>query len=133
MLRYITVSLTSGLLFGLLDGLINANPWAVNLYSVYAPIMRTSVNAPAGIMIDLLYGFILAWIFIMIRNSLPGKSGLMKGLNYGLLMWFFRVVMWSASSWMMFTIPTGTLVYVLVAGLGEMIILGVFYGAVLKA
>ncbi|MFA4905656.1 MAG: hypothetical protein WC645_04040 [Candidatus Margulisiibacteriota bacterium] len=132
MLRYLTVSLTSGLLFGLLDGLINANPLAVNLYSVYAPIMRTSINAPAGIMIDLVYGFILAWLFIMLKNSLPGKSGLMKGLNYGLLIWFFRVVMWSASSWIMFTIPTGTLVYGLVVGLGEMVVIGLLYGLVIK-
>ena len=34
MFRYILVSLGSGLLFGILDGLLNANPLAARLYEV---------------------------------------------------------------------------------------------------
>ncbi len=117
----------------LMDGLINANPLAIKLYEIYQPIARTSINAPAGIMIDLFYGFALAAIFILLYNSLPGKSGLMKGISYGLLLWFFRVVMSAASSWMMFNIPPAILLYGLLAGLGEMLLLGVLYGLTLRA
>ena len=127
-MRYIIVSVISGLLFGVMDGLPNANPLAVKLYAVYQPIMRGAINAPAGILIDLLYGFAMAAIFILLYKALPGKSGLMKGLNYGLLIWFFRVVMAAASSWMMFNLPAETLIYGLVAGLGEMVVLGLLYG-----
>ena len=59
MIRYIIVSIVSGTLFGVLDGVINANPWAQRLYAVYKPIAKTSLNLPAGIAIDLVYGLTL--------------------------------------------------------------------------
>lgn len=132
MARYTIVSIASGVLFGILDGLINANPMAQRLYDVYKPIARSSVNLPAGIVIDLVYGFVLAAVFLLLHQSLPGQSGLVKGLSFALLVWFFRVVMGVASSWMMFEVPAGALLYTLVAGLGEMLILGVVYGVTLK-
>ena len=56
MVRYVIVSLASGILFGTMDALINANPLAQKLYKVYQPIARTGVNAAAGIVIDLCHG-----------------------------------------------------------------------------
>jgi hypothetical protein len=132
MVRYIIVSIVSGILFGVLDGLINANPLAQRLYEVYKPIAKTSVNFPAGVAIDLVYGFVMAGVFLLLYKSLPGQVGLMKGISFALLVWFFRVVMYSASQWMMLSVPTGTLLYTLVAGLGEMLILGILYGLALK-
>jgi hypothetical protein len=104
MTRYIIVSVVSGILFGTLDGIINANPLAQRLYEVYKPIARTSVNALAGIMIDLAYGFILAAMFLLLYKSLPGETGWIKGISFGLLVWFLRVVMGVASQWMMFNV-----------------------------
>ena len=132
MIRYIVVSIVGGILFGVLDGVINANPLAQRLYQVYQPIARTSINPLAGILIDLVYGFVLAGVFLLLYNSLPGETGLVKGLSFALLVWFFRVVMYVASQWMMFNIPVETLLYSLVAGLAEMLILGVFFGLALK-
>ena len=83
-------------------------------------------------MIDLLYGFVMAGVFLLFYKSLPGEAGLVKGISFALLVWFFRVVMYSASQWMMFSVPTETLLYTLVAGLGEMLILGILYGLTLK-
>ena len=65
MTRYLTVSLVSGILFGLLDGVINANPLAQQLYAVYTPLARTSINPVAGIGIDLVYGFVMAGVFLL--------------------------------------------------------------------
>jgi len=31
--------------------------WHVKLYEVYKPIAKTSLNMPAGIVIDIVYGF----------------------------------------------------------------------------
>jgi len=59
MTRYIIISIISGILFGVLDGIINANPLAQRLYDVYKPIAKTSINVPAGIVIDLVYGLTL--------------------------------------------------------------------------
>jgi hypothetical protein len=128
---YIIVSIIGGILFGILDGLINANPVASKLYEVYKPIAKTSVNFVVGMIIDLAYGFILAALFLLVYPSLPGEVGLVKGVSFALMVWFLRVVMSVASQWMTFQVPLKALLYTLVAGLGEMLILGILYGLVL--
>ena len=76
MTAYIIAGIASGILFGILDGVINANPLAQRLYLVYKPIARTSVNPLAGIAIDLVYGFVMAGVFLLLYQSLPGGTGL---------------------------------------------------------
>jgi hypothetical protein len=132
MVRYIIVSAISGVLFGILDAVVNANPLAQRLNAVYKPIARTSINPLAGTVIDLVYGFAMAGVFLLLYQSLPGEIGLVKGVSFALLAWFFRVVMSTASQWVMFSVPVKTLLYSLVTGLVEMLILGVLYGLTLK-
>lgn len=132
MIRYVIVSIASGILFGVMDGLINANPLAQGLYEVYAPIAKTSINVPVGIVIDLAYGFVMAGVFLLLRKSLPGEGGLVKGISFAFLVWFFRVVMYVATQWMTFDVPAMVLLYTLATGLIEMLILGVLYGLTLR-
>ena len=63
MSNYIIISLVSGVLFGVMDGVINGNPLAVRLFEVYKPIAKQSLNMVAGIIIDLAYGFRIGWNF----------------------------------------------------------------------
>jgi len=132
MIGYIIVSVVSGILFGILDGVINANPLAQRLYAVYKPIARTSINPLLGFVIDLVSGFVMAWAFLLLYNSLPGGTGLVKGVSFAFLVWFFRVVMYAASQWVMFKVPREALLYSVITGLGEMLILGALYGLTLK-
>ena len=132
MIGYIIISIASGILFGILDGVIHANPVAQRLYEVYRPIARTSIYPLAGIVIDLVFGFAMAGVFLLLYKSLPGGTGLIKGVSFAFLVWFFRVVMYIASQWVMFNVPVETLLYSLVTGLGEMLVLGVLYGLTLK-
>ena len=132
MIRYAIVSVVSGVLFGVMDALINANPMAQRLYDSFKPIAKTSVNVPVGLLIDLVYGFALAGIFLMLYNSLPGGSGLVKGISFAIIVWFLRVVMSVASQWMTYNVSGGALLYMLVAGLFEMLILGILYGLTLR-
>ncbi|MCL4394817.1 MAG: hypothetical protein M1482_08465 [Chloroflexi bacterium] len=132
MISYVIVSVISGILFGVQDGLINANPFAQSLYEVYKPIAKTSINALAGIAIDLVFGFVMAGVFLLLYQSLPGEVGLVKGISFAILVWFFRVAMYVASQWMMFNVPVSALLYALVTGLGEMLVLGILYGLTLK-
>ncbi len=132
MVTYLIVGLVSGILFGVMDGLINANSLARRLLEVFEPISRTTINPVAGVAIDLVYGFVMAGVFLLLYASLPGTSGLLKGISFALGAWFFRVVMSSASQWMMFRVPTRTVLYTVVAGLGEMLVLGVLYGLTLR-
>ncbi len=131
MVRYVIVSIGSGMLFGLMDGLINANQLAQKLYRAFEPIARKSMNIAAGVAIDLVYGFAMAGVFLLLHRSLPGGS-LLKGLVFGLLVWFFRVAMQVITQWMMFSIPAITLLYVLICGLIEMLVLGFIYGLTLR-
>jgi len=130
-LRYTVISLVGGLLFGVLDGVLNANPLARSLFDVYQPIARTSINVVAGMIIDLMYGFVLAGMFMLLSPALPGSSGLVKGLGFAAGLWFVRVVMGAASTWIMFNIPARTIAYVTAAGLAEMLALGILYGVTL--
>jgi len=132
MIKFIIAAILTGLLFGIMDAVINANPYAVKLMECYKPIARQSINVPAGLLIDLFYGFVISGIFILVLPVLPSGSGIINGLLYGLGMWFFRVMMSALSNWMMFNIPTKTLIYVLLTGLIEMIILGILNGLIIK-
>jgi len=130
--RYVLVGITSGLLFGIMDGLINANPIAERLYEFNLPIRRRSVDIIAGVAIDLAYGFILMAVFLILYRSLPGRVGLVKGVSFALLVWFLRVVMCDASQWVILNVPVAALLYGVLTGLGEMLVLGVLYGATLR-
>ncbi len=132
MIEYLIASIIGGVLFGAMDGIINANPIAQGLFQVYAPIARKSINFIAGIVIDLLYGFIMAGIFLLLYKSLPGQVGVIKGISFGILAWFFRVIMYAASQWMMYTVPGKTTLYTIFTGLAEMLVLGILFGLVLK-
>jgi hypothetical protein len=132
MKRFVLVSLVSGVLFALMDGLLNANPLARSLYEVFKPLARTSINVVAGITIDLLYGFVMAGMFLILYEGLPGESGLIKGISFAMVAFFFRVVMGVASQWIMFEISSKVHLYMLLAGMFEMLVLGMFYGLTLK-
>ena len=82
---YIAVSLASGIIFGLMDGFANANPLVTRLYGVYNPLAGGSFNIPAGVVIDIIYGFLMAGIFQLLYESLPGEIGVLKGFSYALL------------------------------------------------
>ena len=62
-MKFVFSSLLVGFIFGILDGLIHANPIAENLYDVYKPIARDTINITVGILIDIVYGYILCGIF----------------------------------------------------------------------
>jgi hypothetical protein len=115
-----------------MDAVFNNNVLAQELYQVYQPIARASVNSLAGISIDIFYGLVMAGLFIQLYKRLPGQSGFTKGIGFGLIVWFFRVVMQTGSSWIMFNIPNSTLIYGLITGLIEMTIIGIFLGSTLK-
>lgn len=133
MWNYVLVSLGAGILFGVLDGLINTAAPARRLFEAYGTVAKSGVNIVAGIIIDLAYGFILAGLFLLLYKSLPGATGWMKGLSLGLIAWFFRVLMSVLSQWMTLRLPPSGLAYMLLAGLLEMLLLGLLFGLTLRS
>jgi hypothetical protein len=129
--RILAVGLAAGLMFAVMDGLINANPVAQRLYAVYRPIARESVNAVLGLTFDLVSGIVMAILFVALSPALP-RGWVHKGIAFGLIAWFFRVAMGSASQAVMFRVPASAPLYSLLTGLAEMTALGLLYGAFLK-
>ncbi len=127
-LRYVIVSVASGLAFGFMDGLINANPLAKTLLAAYKPIMKKKANFVFGMIADLAYGFALAGLFLVLYATLPGTFGLLKGLSFGVIVWFLRVAMAAATTFVMFDVPGSAIFYQLATGLAEMLVLGTVYG-----
>ena len=131
LIRVLAVGLGAGLLFAVGDGLLNANPLAQRLNDIYRPIVRESVNAPLGAALDLIFGIVMGALFVLLAPALPG-NGIAKGAAFGLIAWFFRVAMGTASQVVMFRVTTPTAMYWLLTGLAEMMMLGIFYGALLR-
>lgn len=127
-MRYVVVSLVTGLLFGILDGIINGNSLARRLHASLAPAARKKLKLPAGLAIDLAYGFLMTALFMVLRDSLPGTQGAVQGLSFAVLAWLFRVLMGALSQWMSLELPARALAYDLAAGLAEMGILGLAIG-----
>jgi hypothetical protein len=121
MLRQVVVGLVAGVAFLILDGVLNANPVAQRMYAVYGPIARPSVNAVAGSVVDVAYGLILVALFVTLRHCLPGATSLTKGMSFGAMVWFLRVVMRVAGEWVMTTVPPSTHAYSLLSGLVQML------------
>ena len=132
MLRFVIVCIANGLLFGMLDGIINANPLAVKLFEVYKPVSKERINVPLGISIDLLYGLIMGGIFLWMYSIFPTESALVKGLFFGAVVWFFRVFMGVMTELMTRKVSGKALLYTALSGLVEMLIIGLVYGAFLK-
>ncbi len=122
MLRVFVVGLGAGVAFLITDAVLNANPWAQRLYAAYGPIARPSVNAVAGSVVDLGYGVILAALFVTLWPGLPGETSLVKGLSFGVIVWFLRVVMRVASDWVTTSVPSSTHAYTLLGGLAQILL-----------
>jgi hypothetical protein len=117
MVRRIGAGIAAGVAFLGLDGLLNANPIAQQVYLAYRPIARSRVDAVAGSMVDVVYGLVLVALFLRLRHCLPGRADATKGLSFGAIVWFLRVVMRVAGEWIVTTVPPSTHAYTLVAGL----------------
>ena len=106
------------MVFGSLGGIITAS------------ITGTPVLAPqgieskifAGLLFEVINGFILVLIYKLIHTSLPGTA-LVKGISYGLIVWALRVLMWAFSTFMMFDVSAVMIVVTAALGLVEVLIL----------
>ncbi len=94
------------------------------IFSPYSdlPIWKTPPNILAGLIFDLINGFILVAVYMTIYEGIPG-FGWRKGLNYGIIVGLFRVVMMSFSTIVMYNVPSMLVITSLVTGYTEIVIL----------
>jgi hypothetical protein len=131
MTMYVLASLGTGVLFVVLDVLLNANPLAQRVHSGYEPIARKELNPLPAVAVDMAYGFIIAGLYMLLSQALPGAGWLAKTASFAAVLWFLRVVMAALSHWVMFDVPAVAHLYDLVAGLVEMLAVAAFCASVL--
>jgi len=112
----------TGVLFLIFDMLIGISTSPI--FSPYSdlPIWKTPPNILAGLVFDLINGFILVLVYGIIYKGIPG-FGWKKGLNYGVIVGLFRVVMMSYSIIVMYNVPLVLVIAGLIAGFMEIVIL----------
>ncbi len=120
--KILACSMVMGVLFIIFDMLIviSTSP----IFAPYSdlPIWKTPPNILAGLFFDLINGFILVAVYVIIYNGISG-FGWKKGLYYGLIVGLFRVVMMSFSSIVMYNIPLRLVITSLITGYIEIAIL----------
>lgn len=131
-LRILWVGLVVGVAFIILDAALHANPIGSNALAFYKPIARKQFLMPVGIAADVLSGLVMVFFFALLYPSFPTSSGIVKGIVFGLMVSFFRVVMNAAASYAMFQMPTGAFLYTLISGILEMSALGFLSGLLYK-
>lgn len=72
----------------------------------------------------------MAFLFVALKPAFA-PTWIPQGIVFGLIAWFFHVAMGSASQAVMFQVPVSALLYALITGLLEMVLLGLFYASLL--
>jgi hypothetical protein len=128
MCHYLIVSIGSGLFIMLLDTAMPTNKIHMLGCRQAENYNRILKNLSNGWATYLLYGFVVTNIFFCFNEKLPGMSGIMKGLSFGLGIWFLRVAFVAPFQRINRNINISKLYYDLMSGLGKMLIIGLFYG-----
>ena len=122
--KFVICSLVVGLLFAVLDMVIAMI--TMPLYAAYSdlPIWNNPPNVFAGMIFDLINGFILVGVYHIIKEGIP-YEGLKKGAIYGIIVGLFRVIMMTFSTIVMYNVPIDFLIVSTILGFIEVIILGI--------
>lgn len=121
--------IVTGILFILFDMIIAIATSPIFLPYSELAIWKTPPNISAGLVFDFINGLILVAVYTVIYNGIPGV-GWQRGLNYGIIVGLFRVVMTAFSSIVMYTIPLALIVTSLLTGYIEIVIVCVLLAVI---
>jgi hypothetical protein len=111
-----------GVLFIVLDMLVAIITSPIFSTHSDLPIWNDPPNIMAGIVFDLINGFILVIVYQTLYDGIPDVNW-RKGLNYGIIVGLFRVVMMAFSTFVMYDVPLELIITSLVAGYIEIVLL----------
>lgn len=131
MVRFIIISIISGVLLMILDSIVNVNPYAQKVYAVFKPILKTTINLPLNLLLYLVNGFALAGFFLFLYKILPG-AGIVKGVSFAVIIWYFRSFTAVLFQFITIPLPARAIVYAMITGLLEILVIGILYALTLK-
>ncbi len=127
--KFFMTGLITGFVFLMLDMFIAIATGPLLSPFSGLPIWRNPPNIAAGAVFDIINGFILAGIFMVMYKGIPG-SGWRKGANFGIIVGLLRTVMSSFSALVMYATPAEVVMIQLVSGYAEIVILCVILSLV---
>jgi hypothetical protein len=89
----LVAGIIAGILIIILEFLLMAIPGYTEWFIETFPQMMTPLSMITGPASSFIMGIIMGLIYAMINRSIPGK-GLMKGINYGIMVWLLADIMW---------------------------------------
>lgn len=131
-ITYITFSTISGFIAGLIIYfLFGSLPQQLNL-NLYKPI---ALNPTFVWLLTFILGYIIlaipcGLIYSVLHKTIPGKSPAIKGLNAGLVVWYFIAVMNAFHKYMAIAIPNSILTAEIFTDLVGFALAGVILGIV---
>ncbi|MFX0070158.1 MAG: hypothetical protein ACFFAO_03620 [Candidatus Hermodarchaeota archaeon] len=123
-MKLIVCSLIIGILFIILDILRAIITYPIFSAYSYLPIWNTPPNILAGMIFDLINGFIIVFVYRILYEGIPSVKWC-KGLYYGIIIGMFRVVMMTFSIIVLYNVPIIYVIVSLITGYIEIVILGV--------
>lgn len=118
------------LVSGVISGFFSITVFKLPIFVSDSTLWRQEFSPYLSISLDIIYGIILAGLFNLLYMSIPGKA-IMKGISFGLIVWFFKTVMAMGAIRVMFNVSDKILLYWTFSGLLEMLmigaVLGIFY------
>ena len=130
--RFVIAGFVASILFLLLDAIFGMLSGIIGQQVFGIPASQPdSAKMTAGVLFELVNGFILALIYAVIYTALPGK-GWLKGISYALIVWGLRVVMWAFSTYMMTNMSPVLISITVVTGLIEMLVICIVIAAIYK-
>jgi hypothetical protein len=133
MKNIVFASAIAGLISGLLSAIIVVIGRLIKLFGVLAPMENTIIFSIGWIVLTVIFCIFFGLLYKGIYDLIPGK-GIMKGLFFGLLIWFIKDI--AAGAYLIFTgtVVAGGLFEWITAGV-NLIVMGsymwVIYGLVL--
>ena len=124
----LAVSLFGAIFAGLTCG------WLFNWVYKLAPtnVWKPMEGAP-GLLFHIV-GFLLNTVFVVVyallRNGIPGKNKISKGIAYGLCVWAVGMLPGMFSTYYFMTVATGVVVYWTIIGLVELPIKGIIIATI---
>ena len=123
-LKLIICSVIIGLFFILLDMILAIAFFPINFAYIDLPIWKSPPNIIAGIIFDIINGFIIVFVYNLVKESIPYEFW-KKGTIYGIIMGLFRVVMMAFTTIVIYNVPIVLVVANLIGGFIEIIVLGI--------
>ena len=122
--KLIICSIIIGIIFIFLDILLAIILFPINSAYMDLPIWKNPPNIIAGMIFDIINGFIVVLIYNLIKESIPFESW-KKGTIYGIIMGLFRVAMMAFTTIVIYNVPIVLVIANLVSGFIEIIVLGI--------